>query len=252
MSPFRACHEVVPLIKIRYADLPAGLHVRAEARGRSTIIYLLPGLTPTERRVALLRARRSANLGYGPQLSATGVATAVTVDQVKVTLRNCAVAFRAHPLLLFPPVIVAAAAMLVYIMLAAGTLTIREPQASGPLPRPGAALGGPRPSPSGSPGGQPGGIGGPAGPGLTSKQGPGRPGRSPRPSRSAGRSRSATPSASASPSLAPSPSPSSQSAGHPAPTLTPQSPAPAPSASPSPVPSESCLKVGSLGICLTV
>jgi hypothetical protein len=32
------------LIKIRYADLPAGLHVRAECSGRSTIIYLLPGL----------------------------------------------------------------------------------------------------------------------------------------------------------------------------------------------------------------
>ena len=38
------------MVKIRYSELPAGLHVRAEARGRDTVIYLLPGLTPAQRR----------------------------------------------------------------------------------------------------------------------------------------------------------------------------------------------------------
>ena len=240
------------MIKIRYADLPAGLHVRAEARGQSTIIYLLPGLTPAERRAALLRVRRSASMGHGPQLSAAGVAAAVTVDQVRATLRNGAVAFRGHPLLLFPPVIIAATATLVYIMLASGTLTLREPQAIVPFPQPGAALGGPRQPQSGSPDNQPGAIGGWRGAAPTGQPRTGQPGRSPRPSRSAGRSASPTPSASASASASasPSPSPSSPSAGGPGPSLPPQPPAP--SASPSPTPSVSCLKVGTLGICLTV
>jgi hypothetical protein len=69
------------LIKIRYADLPAGLHARTEAQGRSTIIYLLPGLTAIERRAALVRACQSANLGYGPRLSSAGVAFAVARDR---------------------------------------------------------------------------------------------------------------------------------------------------------------------------
>jgi len=236
------CCEVAPLIKIRYADLPAGLHVRAEARGRSTIIYLLPGLTPTERRAALLRARRSASLGYGPRLSATGVAAAVTVDQIKATLRNGVVAFRAHPLLLFPPVIIAATATMVYIMLVSGTLIIREPQASAPFPQPGAALGAPRPSQSGLPGDRPGAVGGRFGAGPASDPRPGQPDRSPRRSRS--------------PSPRPSrlSSPSSQPTGLPSPSFPPQPPSPSPSASPSPSPSPSmsCLKIGFLGLCLTV
>src|SRR5580704_13913872 len=123
------------LIKIRYADLPAGLHVRAEARGRSTIIYLLPGLTAAERRAALLRIRRSASLGHGPRLSVPGFAAAVTLDRVGATLRNGAAAFRSHPLLLLPPVIVAMTATLVYIMLANVTISIRPPQAGGPYPQ---------------------------------------------------------------------------------------------------------------------
>jgi hypothetical protein len=129
------------LIKIRYADLPAGLHVRAEAQGRSTIVYLLPGLTPLERRAALVRVRRNASLGHGPRLPGTGIAVAVMVDSVKATLRNGTVAFRAHPLLLLPPVVTAVIATLVYIMLAAVTITISPPQASGPRAQPGAVPG---------------------------------------------------------------------------------------------------------------
>jgi hypothetical protein len=37
------------VIKIRYADLPGGLHVRAETRGKDTIVCLLPGLTLEQR-----------------------------------------------------------------------------------------------------------------------------------------------------------------------------------------------------------
>jgi hypothetical protein len=155
------------LIKIRYADLPAGLHVRAEASGRNTIIYLLPGLTHAERRAALLRARSSASMGHGPRLPAASVAAAVARDRVAATARNGATAFRAHPLLLLPPVLVIASATLAYVMLSAVSITFPEatpggtahsaPAAPGPVPGAGGG-GGAGPAPpggSGSPGPEP-------------------------------------------------------------------------------------------------
>src|SRR5580693_9092317 len=114
------------LIKIRYADLPAGLHVRAEANGRSTVIYLLPGLSHTERRAALLRARSSASMGHGPRLPAAGVAAAVARDRVAATARNGAAAFRVHPLLLVPPMLMAASATLAYVMLSTVSITFHQ------------------------------------------------------------------------------------------------------------------------------
>jgi hypothetical protein len=225
------------LIKIRYSDLPAGLHVRAEAHGRGATIYLLPGLTPTERRAALLRARRNANMGHGPRLPATGVAIAVAADRVSATLRNGAAAFRAHPLLLLPPLIIVVSATLVYILTAAVTITFRAPpQASGPYPQIGVAPGPHRSQPS-APGGTPGDGAPSAGPDPTAS-GP-RPGRSARPP---GRSHSPSPSGSASASPRPTPPPGSDSPT-PAPTLT-------PTPSPTPSPSPTCLDIGPLGICL--
>lgn len=225
------------LIKIRYSDLPAGLHVRAEAHGRGATIYLLPGLTPTERRAALLRARRNANMGHGPRLPATGVAIAVAADRISATLRNGAAAFRAHPLLLLPPLIIVVSATLVYILTAAVTITFRAPpQASGPYSQIGLAPGAHRSqssAPAGTPGGAPSG-----GPDPTSS-GP-RAGRSTRPP---GRSHSPSPSPSG--SARPTPEPSTTPPGSPAPTLT-------PTPSPTPSPSPTCLDIGPLGICLKI
>jgi len=90
------------LIRSRYSDLPPGLHARAKARGRTTIIYLLPGLSRAERRSALLRVRRNASMGNGPPLPAASVAAAVLADRAKATARNGIAALRAHPLLLLP------------------------------------------------------------------------------------------------------------------------------------------------------
>jgi len=235
------------LIKIRYADLPAGLHVRAEADGRSTIIYLLPGLTHTERRAALLRARGSASMGYGPRLPAAGVAAAVARDRVAATARNGAAAFRAHPLLLLPPVLIVASATLVYVMLSAVSIT---------FPR--AAPGGPaRSVASGPPG--------PAGPGPSGRfaAGPGAPGGAPS-ARDRGapgaRKRPLTgPSAPPGPSGpgssspppsgpgSPAPGPSGSAPPDPAPSSGPPSPSPSPTPSPTP---STCLDLGLIGVCL--
>jgi hypothetical protein len=249
------------LIKIRYSDLPAGLHVRAEAVGRSTIIYLLPGLNSTERRAALLRARRSASMGHGPRLPAGSVVAAGARDRVAATARNSAAAFRAHPLLLLPPVLIAVGATLVYVMMSAVSITY--PQAnpprsteSAPAGRPGQPGSGPGPAARGRVGGPSApGSGGPGAPGGGRPGGghPGAPGSSPSPPR--GTSASPRPSAPGSPSAPPSgsgspaPGPSSSAPADPAPTGGPASPSPAPSPTPTPS-SSTCVTVGPVGVCL--
>jgi hypothetical protein len=230
---FYVLREVDLLIKIRYTDLPAGLHARAEAQGRSTIVYLLPGLTPLERRAALGRVRRNAGLGHGPKLPAAGIVVAVMADQVQATLRNGAAAFRARPLLLLPPLIIAVTTTFAYTMLVAVTIPGRPPQASGP----GGAIGGnhhrPRPGQSAAPGR----IGNRAGPAPSGRPGSGGSSRSPRPARSPGSSPSPSPSPAptVSASASPSSAPSSQPSGSPGPTSPPSTPPSTPT--PSPLPS---------------
>ncbi len=72
------------MIKIRYSDLPAGLHVQTVVQGRHTILYLLPGLSTAERRAAVHRARSNARVGYGPRMPAAGVAFALGADRVRM------------------------------------------------------------------------------------------------------------------------------------------------------------------------
>jgi hypothetical protein len=142
------------VIKIRYADLPGGLHVRAVARGRDTIIYLLPGLTVPQRRAALNRARASARMGHGPRLPGAAVACAVAADRAWTTVRNAATAMRVHPAVAVPLIVITISAAVAYVVLASvlvggGSAPGRSLQAGWP----GYALGvpaatAPRPSPA--------------------------------------------------------------------------------------------------------
>ena len=90
------------MVRIRYSELPVGLHVTAVAAGRKTIVYLLPGLTAAERRSALLRVRSSARMGHGPSLPAFALMRAVAADRLRVGLRTFGAVMRRHPLLLVP------------------------------------------------------------------------------------------------------------------------------------------------------
>jgi hypothetical protein len=221
------------LIKIRYADLPAGLHVRTAAEGSSTVIYLRRGLTPAQRRAALVRARRAARLGYGPGLPTAGVAAAIVADRLKATVRDGATTFRAHPLLLLPPVIVLAGAAFVYVMLADVTITVGPPQAGGPYPEPGMTVPAPPHRRSSARPGDPAGPGDVSGPGPASGNRPGGgPARSPRPTRSVARSFSPLPST----SIWPFPSPPSKAPPDPPDPVSSATPLPSPSPSPSPSP----------------
>jgi hypothetical protein len=105
------------MVKIRYSDLPAGLHVATEADGRGAVVYLLPGLTPAQRRAALSRARTSARMGQGPRLPGLGMAAAIAADRVRTTARTGTAAMRGHPILFLPPLIALATGAIVLTLM---------------------------------------------------------------------------------------------------------------------------------------
>lgn len=202
------------MIKIRYADLPAGLHIRAVARGKDTVIYLLPGLTAAQRQAALRRARSSARMGHGPRLPVPGVLGAVMVDRMRTTVRNGAAAMRGHPAILVPPLVIVMSAAVAYILLVSVDIRIHDPQANGPA-GPGTPIAAAVAPPGGNaddPGAQP---------GSASRN---TSGHSQRPThKRSGGSQGGSPSPSPTPSpakstSAPSPSPSPSAAASPTPT----------------------------------
>jgi hypothetical protein len=120
------------VIKIRYADLPGGLHARAETRGKNTIIYLLPGLTVPQRRSALRRLRSNARMGRGPRLSGVGIARARAADRMRTNVRNAAAALRVHPAILAPPLVVTVLAAVAFVLLVPLPVPLNPSQVSSP------------------------------------------------------------------------------------------------------------------------
>jgi hypothetical protein len=233
------------LIKIRYSDLPPGLHARVGIEGRHTVVYLLPGLTPRQRAAALHRVRSSGRVGHGPRLPARAMARAIAADQLRTTLRNGASAMRSHPALLIPPLIFLVSGALAFFLLTSVSIVYQpEPAVHGgapAVPRTGHRAAG-RP---GLPDDHPVVItpvaAHPSPPARHHGRRPGGP-SSPAPSRS--------PSPSASPTPAPR-GPSPRPTG-PVPDPTPSSdPPPSPAPSPSPPNGGGvCVRVGDLGVCL--
>jgi len=231
------------VIKIRYSDLPGGLHVRADIQGRNTILYLLPGLTAAQRKAAIRRARSAARVGHGPGLSASGIARALAADRIRTTVTNGLAAMRMHPAIFFPPLIIIAASAVGYLFLVSVSVRFIPGDRSGPRVEIGFG--------NGDTASQHGGPNGPGAPPATGAA-PGSTGSPPgtaSPGRSPGSPASPTPSPSgrrSSPAPSGSPSPSST------PPLTP-APTPSPSASPSPGSGSGsgvCVKVGPLGVCV--
>jgi len=85
------------VIRIRYRDLPPGLHAMADVTRRGTIIYLMPGLTPAQRNAALRRLRQEARMGLGPELPRRSLAIALAAERVRGTVRNIVAIVRLHP-----------------------------------------------------------------------------------------------------------------------------------------------------------
>ncbi len=150
------------MIKIGYADLPGGLHVRAVTRGKDTVIYLLPGLTVEQRRAALRRVRSSARMGQGPPLTAVGLARAVIADRIMTTVRNVAGATRVHPGMFVPLIVILLSAAVACFVLSSVSIKIHSPQAGAPETLIGPAIATAAGPPHGSRSRDPGLPGGPA------------------------------------------------------------------------------------------
>ena len=145
------------MIKIRYSDLPGGLHVRVGVHGRNTILYLLPGLTAAQRKAAIRRARSAARVGHGPGLPAPGVARALAADRIRTTVRNGFAAIRMHPAIFLPPLIIIVAVAAAYLLLVSVSVRFNPGHASERSVRVGISRSSParRPSQSNGPGGRP-------------------------------------------------------------------------------------------------
>jgi hypothetical protein len=123
------------MVKIRYSELPAGLHVTADSDSRGTVIYLLRGLTPAQRRAALARVRSSARMGQGPALPVLSMAAAITADRVRTAAGHCAAAMRGHPVMLVPPVVAVVVSAIVFMLISAVPVTVPPPdKAAASLP----------------------------------------------------------------------------------------------------------------------
>jgi len=247
------------VIKIRYADLPEGLHVDVKSEGSKTIIYLLPALSRAQRHAAFTKARQAARVGRTPRLPWIALMLAVAADRFKITLRACAAAARVHPVGFAVPAAIFVTAVILYTFVTSVTISLSPPHAAGPGPGPAqsvagsqAAPGSPLPSPgearsSGTGGGSRAGHTGPAGPsgGSTGSAGSGGSAQTGQPgSGTSGQSVTASPMSAPAPSSAGSGS-GSGSGSAPSPT---QSPAPAPSPSSS-ANSGLCVQVGLLKVC---
>jgi hypothetical protein len=115
------------VIKIRYRDadeLSPGLHAAAVPQGRSTIVFLLPGLTAAERRAALRRLRLSARMGYCPPLPRAQLALALMADRIRTTVGQLGTLVRSHPAGSTVPVMVISAGAIAFLALSAVSIQV--------------------------------------------------------------------------------------------------------------------------------
>jgi hypothetical protein len=268
------------VIKIRYRDpqeLSPGLHAAAERHGRTTTVYLIPGLTPAQRRSALRRLRMSARRGQAPKLPTPQLAVALLADRVRTTVGQAGAVFRSHPAGSTVPVMVVSAGAIAFLALSAVSIQVIHPARNpGRSSLAGAAASGiplnAGPGPGGtSPGGAPaaqGGSGGGQAPGQQAAgllPGAGLPGGTGSGGTAAARtghgsgagsgaSQGSNGGTTLSGGAAPSPSPAgsgtASATGSPSAAASPA--AATASASPTAAASKSsaCLNVGPLGICL--
>src|ERR1700722_12763215 len=148
------------MIKIRYCDsneLSPGLHAAAERHGRSTTVYLLPGLSAPQRRAALRRLKISAGRGYDPRLPAPQLALALLADRIRTAFGLAGAVFRSHPAGSTVPVMVVSAGAITFLALSAVSIRVIHPnpgpaQVVAGAPGPAAsASAGPGPGPSSEP-----------------------------------------------------------------------------------------------------
>src|SRR5450756_3037683 len=95
------------VIRIRYPDFSsgvrdlAGLHGIAESGAGGVTVYLLPGLTASQRKAVIRRLRQEASRGFGPPLPMPSLVIALGADRMRVAVGTTVAVFRLHPCLLY-------------------------------------------------------------------------------------------------------------------------------------------------------
>jgi hypothetical protein len=85
------------------------MHARAEYAGRSTTIYLQPGLTGSQRAAAMRRLRQEARIGCGPPLPCARLALACAADWIRCGAWQLIAIVRLHPIGTLLPVLLLSA-----------------------------------------------------------------------------------------------------------------------------------------------
>jgi hypothetical protein len=236
------------VIKIRYSDLPAGLHASARSEGRHTVIYLVPGLSAADRQGAIDRLRASARVGHSPKVPAIPLALALIADRIRLNVRNAAAAARLHPIGAAIPVVVLGGAAILYALFVTVSIRIGGPAPQAATARlPVAAATAPAAGPSAPA------EGAPTYASRLTGASAARSGPRAADGAASGQVTGAHPGPSATPTPSPAPTVSTSPPGYPSPPPSPSRP-PSPSPSPSPTRSHGgvCLNLGPLGICLNV
>jgi hypothetical protein len=123
------------VIHIRYKSLSPGMHAEAEGGLRGIVVYLLPGLTSTQRKAALRRLRQEGSRGCGPRLPSAQLAAALVVDRMRSAVGNTVAVVRQHPIGTLLPAVLAGALLAAFVV-ASVSVRMTHAQVSG---SPGAA-----------------------------------------------------------------------------------------------------------------
>jgi hypothetical protein len=118
------------VIRIRYKDLPPGLHGKAEHCARGVTVYLLPGLTGRQRKAALRRLRQEASRGCGPALPLPQLTVALGLDRVLSAFRHTAAVVRLHPAGSLLPTALAGVLMTLFVLASVSVPIAHVPQAA--------------------------------------------------------------------------------------------------------------------------
>lgn len=126
------------MIRVRYIDqLSAGLNGTAKRSGRSTTVYLLPGLTGRQRKAAIRRMRQEASRGCGPALPGADLTVALAADRCRVGFRNTTAVIRQHPAASLLPTALAALLMALFVLASVSARMTSAPSSVPPVLIPG-------------------------------------------------------------------------------------------------------------------
>jgi hypothetical protein len=85
------------VIRVRYKDLSSGLNGKAEQCSGGVTVYLVPGLTGSQRKAALRRLRQEASRGCGPALPTSQLKVALGWDRARRAFGGVVAVVRLHP-----------------------------------------------------------------------------------------------------------------------------------------------------------